>query len=316
VGSGDLVLWNLASRQRIGAPWPIGGTALSVAFSPNGETLASIDLDGQIQSWDVKSRSRLAGLTLRTGIDPTAMGMSDVIPGTTISASSLEGGLKATMTTNIVFSPDGSTLFLVAGDRTITVLDFEKHQQVDVLTAPLAVESLAVSPDGKLLASALTDGDILFWDAELRQQSGERLVGASAASVAFSPDGKTLASVAQDGNIVTLWDVASRRRLGFLADQIRNEATFGLALAFSPDGGRVASTSYDGSIIIWDVGVDSWLDRACGVVNRNLTCKEWGDHLGDEPYRKTCPTLPGPKSCEGQGGFPGWGWAAASRWIK
>jgi WD40 repeat protein len=94
VGSGDLVLWNLASRQRIGAPWPIGGTALSVAFSPNGETLASIDLDGQIQSWDVKSRSRLAGLTLRTGIDPTAMGMSDVIPGTTISASSLEGGLN------------------------------------------------------------------------------------------------------------------------------------------------------------------------------------------------------------------------------
>ncbi len=45
---------------------------------------------------------------------------------------------------------------------------------------------------------------------------------------------------------------------------------------------------------LWDVNLQSWLKRACGIANRNLTHEEWRKYMGDLAYRKTCPELPGP----------------------
>jgi hypothetical protein len=45
---------------------------------------------------------------------------------------------------------------------------------------------------------------------------------------------------------------------------------------------------------LWDVDPHSWRQRACVIANRNLTREEWWKYMGDEPYRKTCPELPGP----------------------
>jgi hypothetical protein len=56
----------------------------------------------------------------------------------------------------------------------------------------------------------------------------------------------------------------------------------------------LASASSDKSIRLWDVDPHSWAKRACDIANRNLTREEWRKYLGDLPYRKTCPDLPGP----------------------
>ena len=48
------------------------------------------------------------------------------------------------------------------------------------------------------------------------------------------------------------------------------------------------------TVRLWDVELQSWLKRACGIANRNLTREEWRKYMGDQPYRKTCPDLPGP----------------------
>ena len=50
----------------------------------------------------------------------------------------------------------------------------------------------------------------------------------------------------------------------------------------------------DKTIILWDVDLDSWRERACQIAGRNLTRAEWGQYLGDEPYRKTCEQWPSP----------------------
>ena len=64
------------------------------------------------------------------------------------------------------------------------------------------------------------------------------------------------------------------------------------SIAFSPDGKTLASGGGNNTVL-WDVEPASWAERACRISNRNLTEEEWRQYLGDEPYRKTCPNLPG-----------------------
>jgi WD40 repeat protein len=55
----------------------------------------------------------------------------------------------------------------------------------------------------------------------------------------------------------------------------------------SPDGTRLLV----GGERVWELRLDPdrWEEQACLAAGRNLTQGEWRTHLGDEPYRRTCP---------------------------
>ena len=201
------------------------GWVLSVAFSPDGKTLASASVDQTIILWDVATRQQI-GAPLR---------------GHTDSVSS------------VVFSPDGKTLASADADKTIILWDVTTQQQIG---APLrghsgAINSLAFSPDGKTLASGSWDRTIVLWDVATQQQTGAPLQGHSDTvwSVAFSPDGKTLASGSSDKTII-LWDVAAQQQIGA---PLQGHSRAVVSVAFSPDGKTLASASWDQTIILWDV---------------------------------------------------------------
>ncbi|MFL5801727.1 MAG: CHAT domain-containing protein [Roseiflexaceae bacterium] len=231
---GTIRLWDVATRQASGQPLKIPrraqltgppGIGLSVAFSPDGTTLASASFDGAIWLWDVAKR--------RPRGEPLAGPAAGVV--------------------SVVFSPDGTTLASAGWDGTIQLWDVAAGRpRGEPLTGHTSgVWSVAFSPDGKTLASASGEDSIRLWDVPAGRPRGEPLAGPARDiwSVAFSPDGKTLASAGLNGTI-QLWDVASGQPRG---DPIIGHTTTIGSLAFSPDGTTLASADVHGTIRLWDV---------------------------------------------------------------
>lgn len=113
----------------------------------------------------------------------------------------------------------------------------------------------------------------------------QRAHQASIRSLALSGDGETLATGDADGT-VRVWRVHGAHEIA--------RATSGRELekvALSADGGTVATGHRDGTARVFPLRADALIEAACKRVSRNLTAEEWRNYLGDEPYRKTCPSL-------------------------
>lgn len=195
------------------------GSVMSVAFSPDGEMLASGSRDDAIKLWDVLTRKLLRTLTGHG---------ADVY--------------------SIAFSPDGKVLASGSADKSVRLWEV----QTGVLRGTLMghdgiVRWVTFSPDGKMLASGSEDKTLRLWDAA-RGKLLRTLPGHALKSLAFSPDGKTMVSGGRD-TTVQLWDVTTGKRRALL------EGHSGCieGVAFSPDGNMVASSSEDGTVRLWDV---------------------------------------------------------------
>ncbi len=302
----EIILWDIPSGQPIGLPLT-GHTSFitSVAFSPDGKTLASGSYDKTVILWHVTSL-RPIGQPLRDHSDIVssvafspdgkilASGSSD---GTVILwdvASRRPIGQPLTGhtegVTSVAFSPDGKILASGSTDKNVILWDVTSHEPIgQPLTGhTFFVSSVAFSPDGKTLASGSYDGSVILWNAVKRQPIGQPLSGHSefVQSVAFSPDGKILASSSWDNTII-LWDVETRQPVGQPL-----KGAVGGDVAFSPDGKTLASEGSLGGVNLWEVDPEWWMKRACEIAGRNFTRAEWAQYFSTDKYRKTCEQWP------------------------
>jgi hypothetical protein len=192
------ILWDVArggERARLEGQGGVG--VLSVAWSPDGRTLALGYSNGSVRLWDASSDSKRASVPLAV--------LRNEVP-------------------SVAWSPDGRTLAWGSSFGSIHLWDLASGAAKAHLKGHAGVvASLAWSPDGKTLASGSSDRSVRLWDATRRTES-VRFDGHedAVASVAWSPDGETLASGCKDGSI-RLWapaELEERRRLLLAKEKI------------------------------------------------------------------------------------------------
>ncbi|MBF2050079.1 MAG: NACHT domain-containing protein [Elainella sp. C42_A2020_010] len=245
------------------------GYVLSVAFSPDGEWIATGDGNGQVRLWqtaDGQPSEILAdaytgwvwtvafspdgAMLAGGGVDPTIKLWN---PATGECLSALQG--HDNWVRAVAWSPDGQILASGSTDRTIKLWNPYTGACLQTLQAGEAVWSVSWSPDGKHLSSGGIDQQVRLWDIHtgtvVRTLAGHKHW---IRTVSWSLDGTRIAS-AGDDQTIRIWDVETGECWAVL--QGHQAAVW--SLSWSPDSAHLASAAHDQTIRIWDVAAQQCL---------------------------------------------------------
>jgi len=254
------------------------GGVLAIAFSPDGQLLATGNANCEIHVWRVSDRQRLFTLQGHTGwvrkiaFSPDGQTLASASEDGTVKLWTLpDGECQSTLCKytdsvyGVTFSPDGRLLANGGNDCTIRIWSAVNGDCLQVLTGHTGgVLSVDFSPDGKRLASSGFDNTIRIWDWE----TGKCLQTITAhnnwvGSVQFSPDGERLLSASCD-RTVRIWRLPDGKCLCVL----RGHTQWIWKAFWSPDGRRVASCGEDQTIRIWDLETRTCLHTLLGHSSR------------------------------------------------
>ena len=239
----------------------------SVAFSPDGEIIASASDDKNIILWS-NSGEKLQTLKEHkesvnsVAFSPDGKIIASASDDKTIKLWSKKGKLLQTLdkhkgaVKSVTFTPDGKTIASISDDNTIKLWSksgkYYKLLPFFQSGTEQYVNSVAFSPDGNIIAGANHDGTIKFRNIkgkDLKNLSwGKTLArhGGVVNSIAFSPDSKIIAS-ASDDNTIKLRTIGNKH-----LSTLRGHKSDVLSVAFSPDGQTIASASKDNTIKLWN----------------------------------------------------------------
>ncbi|NEQ86236.1 MAG: WD40 repeat domain-containing protein, partial [Moorea sp. SIO2I5] len=230
----------------------------SVAFSPDGQRLATASRDKTARIWDNQGNeiALLRGHQDRVGrvaFSPDGQRLATASLDKTARIWDNQGNEIAVLTghqssvLSVAFSPDGQRLATASLDKTARIWDNQGNSLAVLKGHQSEVKSVAFSPDGQRLATASGNGTARIWDNQGNQLTILKGHQDPVGPVAFSPDGQRLATGSWD-KTARIWDNQGNE-IALVAGH-QDEV---VRVAFSPDGQRLATASFDGTARIWDL---------------------------------------------------------------
>ena len=206
----------------------------AIAWSPDGQRLASSGADMTVRIWDRSTNKLICTL------------------------AGHESNVRS-----LAWNPAGTQVASGSGDGTIRIWDVAKRDEVVRLEHGGFVGSVAWRPDGQQLVAANVSKGLKTWNVETWTEASNDAPPRGIANsiypycAAWSPDGKRLAfaGLGKGGQPAAIvWDRQSNQQLTLYGHH--REV---MSVAWSPDGTKLATGSWDKTVRIWDAATGQQL---------------------------------------------------------
>jgi WD40 repeat protein len=269
-----IYLWDVVNNQSLGTLDGHTGIVWDVAFSPNGQYLASVSSDAMLKVWDWRNKTvvftqNYPGQVISVAFSPDgqslAVGGVDGVRNQiahaavwTYSVGSWQPLVKFPEYINVTalaYSPGGGTLVGGGSSRNVQVWQASDGTPVFTFSHAHQVTKASVSPDGSTVATATciivmnedcTEGGVWLWNlpsGKLLQKLGG--FPSMVETVAFTTDGSNLIAGSRDGTL-RFYPTTN------YTSPIQYQSPGGInAMAVSPDGGYLATGNDNGEVFVW-----------------------------------------------------------------
>ncbi|MBK27618.1 MAG: hypothetical protein CMO77_02170 [Verrucomicrobiales bacterium] len=227
---GVATLFNLETGKKLHDLIGHRDALYGIAFSPDGNQLATAGYDRIIQLWNSTSGEQLR----------TLKGHNGAVYG-------------------IAFSPDGSVLTSAGGDSSVKLWNTENGQRLDTFGQPTGEQFLAMfTPDSRFILAGGADKQVRLWHWISGNQTGINPLAQvrfvhedEITDLTIDPSGELLATASAD-RTVKVWSLPGLEPL----QTIGNQEDVVSALVFSTNGQTLHVGRMDGSVEKIDLRLD------------------------------------------------------------